>query len=44
MTATFSQADRNGKVLTGVLTLKKHGKLRFHKREKGAPILTSREG
>ncbi len=38
MTADFSQSDRNGKVLTGVLTLKKPGKLRFQY-EKGVPIL-----
>ena len=29
MTASFSQTDRNGKTLTGVLTLKKPGKIRF---------------
>ncbi len=38
MTADFSQSDRNGKVLTGVLTLKKPGKLRFQY-QKGVPIL-----
>ena len=43
MTADFSQADRNGKVLTGVLTLKKPGKLRFQY-EKGVPILIVAEG
>ncbi len=43
MTASFSQADRNGKVLTGVLTLKKPGKLRFQY-EKGVPILIVAEG
>ncbi|QCB41325.1 outer membrane lipoprotein carrier protein LolA [Sphingomonas sp. PAMC26645] len=43
MTANFSQADRNGKVLTGVLTLKKPGKLRFQY-EKGVPILIVAEG
>src|SRR3982750_1732078 len=29
MTASFTQTDRAGKVLTGVLTLKKPGKIRF---------------
>ena len=43
MTADFSQSDRNGKVLTGVLTLKKPGKLRFQY-EKGVPILIVAEG
>ncbi len=43
MTANFSQADRTGKVLTGVLTLKKPGKLRFQY-EKGVPILIVAEG
>ncbi len=43
MTANFSQADRNGKVLTGVLSLKKPGKLRFQY-EKGVPILIVAEG
>ncbi|VVT21061.1 Outer-membrane lipoprotein carrier protein [Sphingomonas sp. EC-HK361] len=43
MTADFSQTDRNGKVLTGVLTLKKPGKLRFQY-EKGVPLLIVAEG
>ena len=43
MTANFSQADRNGKVLTGVLTLKKPGKIRFQY-QKGVPILIVAEG
>ncbi len=43
MTADFSQADRNGKVLTGVLTLKKPGKIRFQY-QKGVPILIVAEG
>jgi outer membrane lipoprotein-sorting protein len=43
MTADFSQSDRNGKVLTGVLTLKKPGKLRFQY-QKGVPILIVAEG
>ena len=38
MTADFSQSDRNGKVLTGVLTIKNPGKLRFQY-QKGVPIL-----
>ena len=29
LTATFVQTDRNGKVLTGTLTLKQPGKVRF---------------
>ena len=43
MTANFSQTDRNGKVLTGVLTLKQPGKIRFQY-EKGVPILIVAEG
>ena len=43
MTADFSQTDRNGKVLTGVLTLKKPGKLRFQY-QKGVPLLIVAEG
>lgn len=43
MTATFSQTDRNGKVLNGVLTLKKPGKIRFQY-EKGVPILIVGDG
>ena len=43
MTATFSQTDRSGKVLTGVLTLKKPGKIRFQY-EKGVPILIVGDG
>lgn len=43
MTADFTQTDRNGKVLTGVLTLKKPGKLRFQY-EKGVPLLIVAEG
>jgi outer membrane lipoprotein-sorting protein len=43
MTAAFSQTDRSGKVLTGVLTLKKPGKLRFQY-QKGVPILIVAEG
>ncbi len=43
MTADFTQTDRNGKVLTGVLTLKQPGKIRFQY-EKGVPILIVAEG
>ncbi|MEN2789996.1 outer membrane lipoprotein carrier protein LolA [Sphingomonas oligophenolica] len=43
MTAAFSQTDRAGKVLTGVLTLKKPGKIRFQY-EKGVPILIVGDG
>lgn len=43
MTATFTQTDRSGKTLTGVLTLKKPGKIRFQY-EKGVPILIVSDG
>ncbi len=43
MTAAFTQTDRSGKVLTGVLTLKKPGKIRFQY-EKGVPILIVGDG
>ena len=43
MTASFTQADRNGKVLTGTLTLKKPGRIRFQY-EKGVPILIVGDG
>ncbi|MFA6124817.1 MAG: outer membrane lipoprotein carrier protein LolA [Sphingomonas sp.] len=43
MTATFTQTDRSGKALTGVLTLKKPGKIRFQY-EKGVPILIVSDG
>lgn len=43
MTANFSQTDRAGKVLTGALTLKKPGKIRFQY-EKGVPILIVADG
>jgi outer membrane lipoprotein-sorting protein len=43
MTAQFSQTDRAGKVLTGTLTLKKPGKIRFQY-EKGVPILIVSDG
>lgn len=43
MTADFSQTDRNGRVLTGQLTLKKPGKIRFQY-QKGVPILLVSDG
>ncbi len=43
MTADFSQTDRAGKVLTGTVTLKKPGKIRFQY-EKGVPLLIVAEG
>lgn len=43
LTADFTQTDRNGKVLTGTLTLKQPGKIRFQY-EKGVPILIVAEG
>jgi outer membrane lipoprotein-sorting protein len=43
MTAEFSQADRNGKVLTGTLTMKQPGKIRFQY-EKGVPLLIVADG
>jgi len=42
-TADFSQADRNGKVLTGTLTMKQPGRIRFQY-EKGVPLLIVAEG
>ncbi len=43
LTADFTQTDRNGKVLTGTLTLKQPGKIRFQY-EKGVPLLIVAEG
>jgi outer membrane lipoprotein-sorting protein len=43
MTADFAQTDRSGKVLTGTLTLKQPGKIRFQY-EKGVPILIVADG
>lgn len=43
MTADFTQTDRNGKQLTGTLTLKRPGKVRFQY-EKGVPILIVGDG
>lgn len=43
MTANFSQTDRNGQVLTGQLTLKQPGKIRFQY-QKGVPLLIVSDG
>lgn len=43
MTAAFTQTDRNGKVLTGTLTLKKPGRIRFQY-QKGVPLLIVSDG
>lgn len=43
MTADFSQTDRNGQVLTGKLTLKQPGKIRFQY-QKGVPLLIVGDG
>jgi outer membrane lipoprotein-sorting protein len=43
LTATFTQTDRAGKVLTGTLSLKKPGKVRFQY-EKGVPYLAVADG
>lgn len=43
MTASFTQTDRAGKVLTGTLTLKRPGKIRFQY-EKGVPLLIVGDG
>jgi outer membrane lipoprotein-sorting protein len=43
MTADFSQTDRAGKVLTGRLTLKRPGKIRFQY-QPGVPILIVGDG
>jgi outer membrane lipoprotein-sorting protein len=43
MTANFSQTDRRGQVLSGVLTLKRPGKLRFQY-QKGVPMLIVADG
>jgi outer membrane lipoprotein-sorting protein len=43
MTADFTQTDRNGKVLTGTLTMKQPGRVRFQY-EKGVPLLIVAEG
>ena len=43
MTAAFAQTDRNGRTLTGTLTLKQPGKIRFQY-EKGVPLLIVGDG
>ncbi len=43
MTADFVQTDRNGKSLTGKLTLKRPGRIRFQY-EKGVPLLVVGDG
>ena len=43
MTAAFTQTDRNGKVVTGTLTLKQPGKIRFQY-QKGVSILIVGDG
>src|SRR3954466_11482661 len=43
MTAAFSQYDRNGKTLTGTLSLKQPGKMRFQY-QKGVPFLIVADG
>lgn len=43
MTADFTQIDRGGKALTGQLTLKRPGRIRFQY-EKGVPLLVVGDG
>lgn len=43
LTADFAQTDRRGQTLTGVLTLKQPGKIRFQYR-KGVPMLVVGDG
>lgn len=43
MTADFSQTDRNGQTLTGQLTIKQPGKVRFQY-QKGVPLLIVGDG
>ncbi|AGH49627.1 MULTISPECIES: LolA family protein [Sphingomonadales] len=43
MTAAFAQTDRNGKTLTGTLTLKRPGRIRFEY-QKGVPLLVVGDG
>ncbi len=43
LTADFTQTDRNGQTLTGKLTLKQPGKVRFQY-EKGVPLLIVGDG
>jgi outer membrane lipoprotein-sorting protein len=43
MQANFTQTDRNGQTVSGVLTLKRPGKIRFQY-EKGVPLLIVSDG
>lgn len=43
MTASFAQTDRTGRTLTGALTLKQPGKIRFQY-QKGVPLLIVGDG
>lgn len=43
MTANFAQTDRTGKTLTGAITLKRPGKIRFQY-QKGVPLLIVGDG
>lgn len=43
LTADFTQTDRKGKVLTGTLTMKQPGRIRFQY-QKGVPLLIVAEG
>jgi outer membrane lipoprotein-sorting protein len=43
MVADFSQTDQNGKTLTGTLTIKRPGKVRFQY-QKGVPLLVVGDG
>jgi outer membrane lipoprotein-sorting protein len=43
MTATFAQADRDGRLLTGTLTLKRPGRIRFQY-QPGVPLLVVGDG
>ena len=43
MTANFAQADRRGQTLTGTLTMKRPGKIRFQY-QKGVPLLIVGDG
>lgn len=43
MTADFTQTDRDGRVLTGTLTMKQPGRIRFQY-QKGVPLLIVAEG
>ena len=43
MTAAFAQTDRTGKTLTGAITLKRPGKIRFQY-QKGVPLLIVGDG